>query len=257
MVVYADLAILLNFTVDLCLLLGTNRLCGYRSAWKRMIPAAMLGSVYGAVCLLPGMRFLGNLLWRTVVLGGMSVIAFGPTVSGLRRGIVFVFLSMALGGVALGIDKSGFWGITASAAALCLLCVFGFRMPIGRTRYVPVQLLYRGKRMAVTAMMDTGNLLLDPLTGQQILLVGADVGRSLAGLTDQQLQDPVAAVQSRRLSGARLIPYRTVSRGSGMLLALNLDEVRVDGQPAGRLVAFAPEVLCRESSYQALVGGVL
>ena len=113
MVVYADLAIILNFAVDLCLLLGTNRLSGYGTSWKRVLPAAVLGSVYGAACLLPGMQFMGNMLWRVVILILMSLIAFGATVSGLRRGILFVFLSMALGGIALGIGKSGFWGIVA------------------------------------------------------------------------------------------------------------------------------------------------
>ncbi|MBE6960723.1 MAG: hypothetical protein E7448_08405 [Ruminococcaceae bacterium] len=257
MVLFADLAILLNFAVDLCLLLGTNRLCGYDACWKRALPAAVLGGIYGMLCILPGMRFLGNFLWRIVILAIMSVIAFGSTVSGLRRGIVFVFLSMALGGVAMLMGQGGFWGIMASAAVVCILCFAGFRMPIGQTRYVPVQLVYRGKRREVTAMLDTGNLLRDPLTGQLILLLGADVGRSLAGLTELDLTDPVGAVQGQKLPGARLIPYRTVSKGSGMLLALYLDEVWVNGRQVSRLVAFAPDVLCRESSYQALVGGVL
>lgn len=257
MVVYADLAILLNFAVDLCLLLGTNRLCGYGSTWKRVLPAAALGSVYGVLSLLPGMRFMGNILWRIVILLLMSVVAFGPTVSGMRRGIIFVFLSMALGGVALGIGKCGFWGITASAGAVCLLCVAGFRNPVGQTRHVPVVLIYRGKRMAVTALLDTGNLLRDPLSGQQLLLLGADVGRALVGLTDQELKDPITAVARGGITGARLIPYRAVGQGSGMLLALTMDAVWIDGRQAGRLVAFAPDVLCREKSYQALVGGVL
>ena len=257
MVVYADLAILLNFAVDLCLLLGTNRLCGYGASWKRVLPAAVLGSLYGVVCLLPGMRFLGNLLWRILILAIMSAIAFGATVSGLRRGIIFSFLSMALGGVAMGIGQGGFWGIVVSAAVVCALCTAGFRLPIGHTRYVQVRLSYHGKRREVTALLDTGNLLRDPLSGQPIMLLSADVGRSLAGLTESDLSDPVSAVQDRRFPGARLIPYRTVSQGSGMLLALPMDEVWVNGQPANRLVAFAPGILCRECSYQALVGGVL
>ena len=256
MVVYADLAIILNFAVDLCLLLGTNRLSGYGTSWKRVLPAAVLGSVYGAACLLPGMQFMGNMLWRIVILILMSLIAFGATVSGLRRGILFVFLSMALGGIALGIGKSGFWGIVASAAVVCILCFVGFRNPVGFARYVRVVLQYRGKRMEVTALLDTGNLLRDPLTGQQILLVGADVGQSLVGLTCAQLKDPVSVVQSGGIAGARLIPYRSVGQSS-MLLALNMEEVWIDRRQAGKLVAFAPDVLCREKSYQALVGGVL
>lgn len=257
MVIYAELAILLNFAVDLCLLLGTNRLCGYSSSWKRVLPAAALGSIYGVLCLLPGMEFLGNILWRIVALVLMSVIAFGPTVSGLRRGIVFVVLSMALGGVALGLGKDGFWDIIASAAVMCLLCVLGFRDHIGQTRYVQAVLVYHGKRMAITALLDTGNLLRDPLTGQQLLLADSDLAQSLVGLTGEQLLDPVATVHSGIVTGARLIPYRTVGQGNGMLLALPMEEVWIDGRQGGKLVAFAPNRLSREKAYQALTGGVL
>lgn len=257
MVIYADLAVVLNFAVDLLLLLSANRLSGHGACWKRVLPAAAVGSLYGMLCLLPGMRFLGNLVWRILVWIFMSVIAYGMTVSGLRRGILFVFLSMALGGVALGIGKSGFWGIVASAALVCILCFVGFREPAGLVRHVHVVLRYRGKQLTVTGLVDTGNLLCDPLTGQQVLLLGADVGQSLVGLTDAQLRDPVSAIKSCELPGCRLIPYRSVGQKGGMLLAMNMDQVTIDGRQGGRLVAFAPEVLCREKTYQALVGGAL
>ena len=257
MVIYADLAIVLNFAVDLCLLLGANRLSGYSPGWKRALPAAGLGSVYAAVCLIPPLGFLGDVFWRILVLLAMSFIAFGASPSGLRRGILFVFLSMALGGVAAAMGKGGLWGTLAAAAAICAICLLGFREPIGQSRYVSVDLIYQGRKMSLTALYDTGNLLRDPITGQGILLVGADVGFALAGLSDAALSDPVSAVGQGRLAGARLIPYRAVGKESGMLLALPLDEVWIDGRKSGRLVAFAPNVLCARNTYQALTGGVI
>lgn len=257
MIVYADLAIALNFAVDLCLLLGANRLAGYGPNWKRVLPAAALGSLYGATCLMPGCGFLGSWLWRLAVLVLMSVIAFGADMAGLRRGILFVFLSMALGGIAMGIGKGGFWGIVTSAAAVCILCCLGFQMPAGKSRFVPVVLEYGGRKLSLTALMDTGNLLRDPITGQAILLLGADVGITFVGLTDQAIRDPVGTLGSGEIPGARLIPYRAVGNTGGMLLGLQMDAVWINGQKAGRLVAFAPEVLNSQNSYQALTGGVI
>ena len=257
MVVYADLAIVLNFIVDLCLMLGANRLCGHGSGWKRALPAAALGSVYAAVCLLPGFGFLGNFLWRIVILIVMSFIAFGGNFGALQRGIVFVLLSMALGGIALGIDTSGFLGLAAAAGIVCLLCFAGFRFPLGKSRFVPVTLCYHGKKLSLTALLDTGNLLHDPISGQPILLVGADVGMQIPGLTPKLLADPVTAMTDGSLPGARLIPYRSVGKSGGMLLALRMDEVWIDEKRAGDLVAFAPDILCGSQTYQALTGGVV
>ena len=96
--IYLDLLILLNFLVDALLILGTNRLSGFPTDGKRVVLAAALGGVYSGACMLSGFRFLGNILWRLVSLGGMSAVAFGWNRSTLKRCCVFILLSMALGG---------------------------------------------------------------------------------------------------------------------------------------------------------------
>ena len=98
MKVYVDGVMAINFLVDFLLLLGTNRLAGFPSDKKRLTLAALLGAVYSGVCLLPDFRFLGNLLWRIVSLGGMGTIAFGWNSSALRRCGIFLVMSLALGG---------------------------------------------------------------------------------------------------------------------------------------------------------------
>ena len=68
MTVYVDIVILLNFLVDLLLLLGTNRMAGFPLEVGRASAAAVLGGIYGGACLIPGFQFLGNFLWRSVSL---------------------------------------------------------------------------------------------------------------------------------------------------------------------------------------------
>ena len=101
--VYLDLVILLNFGVDFLLLMGTNRWSGYRSQSLRVGLSAGIGGLYAGICMLPGFYFLSRALWRIISLGIMSAVAFGMDRSALRRGVVFIFLSMALGGIAMGL----------------------------------------------------------------------------------------------------------------------------------------------------------
>lgn len=256
MTVYLDVVMLLNFLVDFLLLLGANSLCGHPPGWKRSALAAGFGSVYGGVCLLPGFHFLGSWLWRIVSLLLMSGIAFGFSVSGIRRGIVFVLLSMALGGIATGMHGSGFWGLIAASAAVFALCFLGFRGKIGRATYLPVELCYGGQSMSLTALYDTGNTLRDPVTGKPVLVVGAEVAQRLLGLSRQQLLSPVTAVSSALLPGLRLVPYRSVGQAGGLLLALRMHDVRIGSWKGSALVAFAPNGLSTEGDYQALTGGM-
>ena len=255
MPVYIDIVILLNFLVDFLLLLGTSHLCGNPPAPGRMALAAGLGSVYGGACLLPGFAFLGNTLWRGICLLLMAAIAFGCSISALRRGIVFVLLCFALGGVALGVSNIGFWKVVMAAGGVYLLCRFGLGGRIGGKELILVELFYNGKQMRLTALRDTGNTLRDPVTGAPVLVVGAEVANKLTGLTRQQLKTPVESMGA--LPGLRLIPYRAVGNAGGMLLALRFPKVRIGDWQGSSLVAFAPEGLCPDGEYQALTGGTV
>lgn len=256
MTVYLDMVVLLNFLVDGLLLMGTNRLTGYPAGWKRAAAGAAFGGAYAGICMLPDFCFLGNLLWRTVSLGVMAVIAFGWNSSAIRRGTVFVLLSMALGGIAMGMSGDNFATVLLAAAGVAFLCAMGIQSPWKVQRYLPVELLWQGKQISLTALVDTGNTLRDPLTGQSVLVVGGDVAQQL-GISREILRDPISALLAGKVAGARLIPYRAVGQSGGMLLMVRFERVLLDGKCASPMVAFAPEEIGRHNGYQALVGGVL
>ncbi len=257
MTVYLDLVMVLNFCVDLLLLLGTNRLCGYRSRVWRVMAAAIFGGAYGAICLLPSFRFLGTIFWRIVSLGIMSIIAFGWNGGTLRRMTLFVFLSMALGGIALGLENKSFPGLLAGASLVALLCIIGFRGKATVKPYITVRIDFRGQKRTLTALQDTGNTLQDPVTGRNVLVVGADIAREMMGLTQEELLHPLDTMEKWGDAGLRLIPYHAVGQPQGMLLAIQPDSLLIGKEERKDLVAFAPQIIGRGEAYQALAGGVL
>jgi stage II sporulation protein GA (sporulation sigma-E factor processing peptidase) len=255
--VYLDLVALLNFLVDLLLLLGTNRLAGFPPAWGRSALAAMVGGGYAAACLLPGFRFLGNFLWRLVMLSVMAMIAFGMNRSAIQRGAVFLLLSMALGGIASGSNRRDFGMLMLCTIFLWLLCRFSFRGSVGDREYVPVVLRYDGRTITQIALRDTGNTLKDPLTGEQVLVAGADAAKELLGLTEYQLQHPVETLASGVLPGLRVIPYHSVGQSAGLMLAFRFRNARIGEKCADPLVAFTPQRIGKSDVYQMLTGGVI
>ncbi len=257
MTVYVDVLMLLNFLVDLFLLLGTNRLSGFPPGVKRCAFAAALGALYSGICLLPGFHFMMNFLWRGVSLGLMAVIAFGWNKSALKRAGLFLLLSMALGGIAAGMDNGGFWTLLLCAGGVWLLCAVGFGRNAGQREYVPLSISYGENRLNLIALRDTGNTLQDPITGEQVLVIGAEQAQRLTGLTPQQLRAPLETMAQRPVPGLRLIPYRTVGQSGGMLLALRFRDVQVGSRRMEALVAFAPDVVGKGDCYQALTGGAL
>lgn len=255
--VYVDLVAVLNFAVDFLLLLGTNRLSGYPPGVKRAALAASLGGVYGGLCLMPGFRFLGRPLWRLAVLAAMAGIAFGWNAGGMRRGVLFVLLSFALGGAALGLGSGSFGGLVLAAGAVALLAALGFRGRVNGGELTAVELWHGDVHIRATALRDTGNTLRDPLTGEQVLVAGADVAEQLTGLTPGQLAKPVETLASVKIPGLRLIPYRAVGQPGAMLLAVRCRRVKIGSWEGNCLVAFAPETLGSGAHYQLLLGGAM
>ena len=257
MKVYADLIGILNFAVDFLLLLGTNRLAGFPPGYGRSALASALGGIYGGACLIPQFSFLASFLWRMISLFVISVVAFGWNRSALQRGGLFLLLSMALGGIATGMGRSSMVMLFWSLLLMLLLCRLCFRGSAGQREYIPVTLRWDDREMNIIALKDTGNTLHDPLTGEQILVAGADVGMKLLGLSEHQLRHPVETLASAAIPGLRLIPYHAVGQTGSMLLAIRFLKAQVGSRAAQPLVAFAPDMIARGEMYQMLTGGAL
>lgn len=256
MAIYLDLVMLLNFLVDFLLLLGTNRLSGFPPGVKRCILAAALGGIYSGWCMLPGFRFLGNALWRLVFLAMMGCIAFGVNPGAVKRTGVFVLLTMAMGGLAFGFGHSDFGMLIMAAAVIWLLCRVGFGKRIGGREFIPVVIHSGTQRVSLTALRDSGNMLTDPVSGEQVLVVGAEAAEKLTGLKRDQLHSPMETLLGRTVPGLRLIPYSAVGQPGGLLLAKRFADVQMGNRKGSVLIAFAPERIGRGDMYQALMGGV-
>ncbi|MBR2047158.1 MAG: sigma-E processing peptidase SpoIIGA [Oscillospiraceae bacterium] len=253
MVIYLDGVMGLNFLVDWLLLLGVNRLSGFPPALGRTAAAAAVGGGYAGICLVPGFRFLGNLLWRGISLGLISLTAFGMDRTAARRGALFVMLSMALGGLALSADSRAVHELLFCAGVLTLLCCTGFRQGMLRQRLEVVRLTFRGKTQSIHALVDTGNTLTDPLSGEPVLVVDRQIAREFFGLNPDCLADPSACIRAYPELGLRLIPCTTVGGQGGLLTALRCDEVRIGKGKGSTLVALAPVSFGGE--YHGLTGG--
>ncbi len=255
MKVYMEFVLILNFLVDFLLLYGTNKLSGNSGCVKRTALAAALGASYGGVSLLPGCTSLSGGIWPFVILAGMTGIAFGYSQSGLRRGIVFFLLSMALGGISTGLGSGGVWSLVLAGAGLWLMCQLGFGGGRLGSHYISVTIGYQGKQIHLTALVDTGNTLKDPITGTPVLVADSSAAEKLLSLTEKDLQDPVNILASGIHKGLRLIPYTAIGQSGGMLLAVRPDVCVINGVKTDHMVAFAPQKIGQGKRYEALAGG--
>ncbi len=280
--VYLDELFLLNFVVDYLLLLAAGRLAGEVLRRGRLALGAVLGAAYSAAVFLPGGGFLLHPLCKLGAAVGMVLIGYGGSRRLLRVSLVFFLTSAAFGGGIFALQSLGSRrlalenGVLTSAmdlrlillsAAGCyavLTLVFQRAARHGGPReLVPAVLKLEGRRVALTALVDTGNTLTDPATGRSVMVAE---GEKVAALfppgtapTVEELREPALLLERLDSGGwrgrCRLLPYQSVGVECGLLLALRLDAARVGTEDWGRLLlALSPTPLTDGGGYCALIG---
>jgi len=283
-VIYLDTLFFLNAVVDYLLLLAAVRLAGEPLHRLRIAAGALLGGLYAVALVLPGGAFLSHPLCRGAAAVLMTAAAYGGSRRLLRQAVLFLTLTCAFGGGVVAIGLMGGHGLFLGergvfysaldvktlllSAALCyggLTLLFqrlgGHTGPSGEL--LSARLTLNGRQLELTALVDTGNTLTDPMTGRPVLVAEGDC---LAELFPREcrpkredLLDPPAGM-ARLGTGEwkgrfRLLPYRAVGIACGLLLAVKADQVRIGAVECGPLlVALSPTPVSDGGGYRALIG---
>jgi len=268
--VYADLVLLLNTAVDYLVLLGAGKLCALPLRRLRMGLGALWGGAYALACALWPQYFA--LVTAKLLAGAvMTLIAFGLHRSSLRAVIAVYAVSAAFGGAVYAAahlaGSPGGQGGRIPVSMRVLLLSFAlsyaavslvFRRVGRRTARTvcPVALRLGTRRAEFTALVDSGNELSDPLTGDPVLIAASE---ALAPLFDDpaplSLRDGPAMLAAFAARGLRirLIPCTCVTAEAALLPCFRPDEVRIDGKTRTMLVGISPVSLTPDGSYSAIV----
>jgi stage II sporulation protein GA (sporulation sigma-E factor processing peptidase) len=271
-VVYVDVVVLINTAANYIIMLLTGIICDERVSRLKMLAAAFLGGVYSACAIVPKWGFLELFPVKIAVSVVMLLIVFGGKKRLLKTALVFYGVSAALGGMVYAASlRGGVYtpvglGLMAGIFLLAYIVISAaFRRAAkkkpGGTRKVEVR--YGGKTAQFTALVDTGNSLKDPVTGQEAIIMGAeDIACILpAEIKRAVLSRPAAdamEIIGRTEAGTRfrLLPYSAVGVSGGLLLAFRPEELYIDGEKkSGVLIAISPNRVSDGAGYSALIGG--
>ncbi len=279
--VYVDLYFLINTCMDLlCLMMTAALLHRYIKRWRAILGAS-LGGIYAVLSLffLPDgvIGFLFDIVMALLI---CSVAFYGKKlpVSRLFKILaVYLLVSVLLGGVMTAlfallnrlnlplelIEKDGLsvWTFSLLAAVASFATAKGGRF-LGlssKTKTVKLELSLFGKRTTLTALVDSGNLLKDPLSGKSVIVVRREALRHVlpprlyhacrrGGVSDW-------LTEAAELGGFRLIPAQSAT-DSALLPAFSPEKLTVTDQKevydADYLIAIA-DLGERGQSFDAII----
>ena len=253
--IYADVLFIINFSMDFLSLYIAGRLMHFRMKAGRVILGASLGALYGVLELLLSVAPFPKLLITVGVLCLMCFTAFGCErfrtyaasaaltfgVSMLIGGIMtsaFLGLGNHTSYVEIGGTIATVWGDLpiwqfALFALISALLTWGLGKIFRRKRAIRTCVLrmrFEGREKEVTALVDSGNLLEDPVSGTPVIFLKEKAARGLPSSLLCTMKSGAASLSSDDVGKLRVIPGRTVA-GEGIMLAAVPDRVclRRDG----------------------------
>lgn len=267
--VYVEDLFALNACIDYFLLLSAARVCGLPLRRGRFALAAALGGLWCCAALSPSLAWLNTAVMKPVPALAMSLLAFGREPKLWRSFGVFVGLSAMFGGA---VFAAGLWRGTWQAGgplvrldlrvlllsfALCwagVSLVFRRALPRAQRQTHEILVCHGGHQVRFRALRDTGNELTDPLTGRSVLVAEAGALEALFPPAQARSLSLDAVTAVGQLEGFRLVPYRGLGEGGGLLACFRPEKLYVDGRPRDDLLAaVTPAPLSRDGSYQALI----
>lgn len=240
--VYIDLVFVTNLLMDYILLRFVGIMFRCRGSRKRYFLAAVTGALFS--CLILYIPAKGNLL-ASILLHGVCAmtmvrIGFGLKKSGmLIKAMLLLYMAAFMCG--------GFWEVLTEEDSLTLKTFLLFTagtyfvltawsyladsVQVRRKNIYPITLAYQGKIQSDYGFYDTGNLLLDPVSGMPVSVVEPEFLETMLSeeVVDKlkHLKEEPGELKSTELASLKphFLSYQTVGKEKGLMLAITLEDL--------------------------------
>ena len=198
MTIYLDVVLLENICMNYIILFATGYILKLKIKHWRLLLSALLGSVYAILSYMQILEIYSNTILKIILSIVMVYIAFKSKNIKilLKQVLIFYLTSFVFGGCAFALlyfvkpqeilMKNGLYIGTYPLKIALLGGIVGFTITavafkVVKSRlckkdmFCEIRIFLEGKEVQTRAMIDTGNLLKDPITGIPVVVVEQEI----------------------------------------------------------------------------------
>ena len=288
MTFYIDLILLENIIMNYIIILATGMICRVDIKQIRILFSSLLGAIYAILTYLIDLQIYTNQITKILISVCMVYIAFNPKKikNMFKQLLIFYLTSFCFGGAAYyllysispGLIKSIngiFVGIyplkIAILGAILGFFVINISFKIIKNKITKkdmlydVEIYYKEQKCTIKAILDTGNLLTDPISNVPVIIVE---GKKLKNIIPEVILKNIDIVMSdnafkyieddlkRRFS---IIPFSSIGKKNGIIIGFRPDYIKIyteDGEEIRTkvIVGIYNENISKNGLYSGLIG---
>ena len=279
MIVYADIVFIENLIINYVILYVTTLLKKIKVSYFRILLSAMCGSVYAVLSIIVSDNIISK-----VILSIVMILIIYPT-KDIRKILetlaIFYLVSITTGGASIAIAYlvNGYKLNTVNGATIVdfpilfssiglILGIILIKFTINNVKskitkkniFYDIEVLIGNKRTKIKALLDTGNMLKDPISQKPVIVA---TKRSLKNVIPQEILEDIKNI----LGGDRLgdiksfenrikvIPFKSLGNEHGMLIGIKSNKIIVDNNEIKDvIIGIYEKEFSRRKRYDALIG---
>lgn len=291
MTIYIDIVLIENLIMNYIILLATGVILKNKIKHIRLIIAGLIGAIYSILTYVITIGIYSNFFFKLLLSVMMIYVAFNPqNVKKMWKALISFYLtSFVFGGAAFALIyivkpqeilmRNGLFLGTYPLKNVLLAGIIGFLIiittfKIVKTKitkkdiYKEIKIYIDEKVIKINAMLDTGNMLKEPITGVPVIIVEKSI---LYELLPKELLDNINQIlggdleniseniKEKYLNKLKFIPFSSLGKQNGMILGIKPDYIEIiEEQNISKskniIVGIYEKSLTKDGRYRALMG---
>lgn len=292
MTIYLDVVLIENLVMNYIILFATGYILKIKIKHIRLIISALLGGIYSILAYTQILAAYSNILMKLILSVVMVYIAYNPkNIKLLAKQItIFYLTSFVFGGTAFALlyfikpqnilIRNGVFIGTYPLKIALLGGIVGFTITVIAFKVVKyriskndmfceIEIFFGEKSVKAKAMLDTGNMLKDPITRMPVIVVEKSI---LYDIIPYKILDNLEQIiggdipnefyeeiNVEYISKFRVIPFTSLGRQNGLLLGFKASKVITyidsnEEELKNIIIGIYDKKLSKKDKYNALLG---
>ncbi len=291
MTIYLDVVIVENLIMDAIIIYATAIVLKVKIRHLRIIISSLIGAIYSVLSYISDLEIYNNLFLKIFLSIVMVYIAFSPqNIKTLMKQILIFYLtSFLFGGVAFALIyvikpqeilmknglflgmyplKTVFLGAIVATAILITAFKVVKSNITKKDMMCNVSIELNNKTVNIKTMIDTGNMLKEPISGLPVIvventalyeLIPKEILDNLDDILGGDFQKIPDNIKSTYIAKLKWIPYSSLGKQNGMLVGIKADKaiVEKDDQVIEHdnvIIGIYNKSLTKRGEYRGLIG---
>lgn len=291
MTIYIDVVLLENLIMNYIILYATAIIAKVIPKKTRLALASLVGAIYSIIAYMSILQIYSSIILKIILSIIIVYIAFNAhdIKKMLKQLLLFYLASFVFGGVAFSliyivrpqdvIVKNGVFVGTYPIKILFLGAIVGLiivslsikiiRKKISRkSLFCNIKIKLNDTEINTTALIDTGNLLKDPISNMPVIVVERtllydvlpkQILNNLENILGGDLEKIPESIKDKYISKLKVIPFSSLGKPNGMLLGIKADEIYIEIEEEKIkkeevIIGIYNRSLTKKGEYRALIG---